>query len=87
MPRNVELSTLELIITREAMQKYYNKAFVKATEYEAEQAANKDKSYNVPLIHPRVIADAAEQVLESVNKALTAEAKFPKSYGAANVKA
>jgi hypothetical protein len=82
MPRSIELSTLELVVAREALQKYKHKADVKATEYEAELAKAEGKPYNIPLIHPRLIADAAQQVLDSVNKALTAEAKFPKAFGA-----
>lgn len=82
MARNVEMSTLELVVAREALQKYYNKADIKATEYEAELKKGEGKPYNIPLVHPRILADAAQQVLDSIHKALAAEKQFPKAFGA-----
>ena len=38
MSRNIEMTTLELVVTREALERYGRKAEVSATEYEAELA-------------------------------------------------
>jgi hypothetical protein len=78
MPRGIELSTLELVVAKEAIQEYYKRALEKATSYEADEAKGKDNVYNIPLIHPRILVRAAESVSEAIEKALQAEKNFPK---------
>ena len=48
MSRNIEMTTLELVVTREALERYGRKAEVSATEYEAELAKGEGNPIPLP---------------------------------------
>lgn len=70
MSKTISITTMEAVVAKEALNKYLLDAEIAAAEYETLEA-KKETSYNVPLIHPRVIVNAGKTVVNALNKALS----------------